>query len=559
MIPLPQKKWRILNQNPPDSIIDLLLSNRNLPPDHFKSFRLSERMYDPYLLPDMQKGVERILQAIRRGEKIVIFGDYDVDGITATVLLVCFFRQIRYPVQYIIPHREKDGYGLRPSGVDQAIALGAELIITVDNGISSGPAIDHARKLNLDVVITDHHLQDGKLPAAVAVINPNRLDSQYPFKTICGVTVAFKLAYALSRELMQEADYQQFLLDQLDLVTIGTIADVMPVRDENYALIKFGLRVITRSKKPGIIALKKVAGIGAKEVTPVAIGFSMAPRLNAAGRLDSAMQAVELLLAGNDEEATRLAGELDTLNRERQKLQGIYIDDVLDKLPKNSEAMDKALIVENDFWQPGIIGLISGRLKEQFSRPVIAFTKDEQGNYVGSARSTDVFHVTNALSLFQEHFLSFGGHHKAAGLTVKGSEFESFRQKFIAYANEQIMDEDLIAVLDIDSALNTWQVSADNAKFIREIGPYGESNPEPVFLLKDLLIKQIIQLTEGKHLRLILEKDNQNFEAVWWNSNSFKDIIRFNQRINLVFRMDINSWKGSEKLQLVVDDMEIIS
>jgi len=556
---LPQKKWRILNQNPPDSIIDLLLANRNLPPDHFKPFKLSERMYDPYLLPDMQKGVERIMLAMKRREKIVIFGDYDVDGITATALMVYFFRKIRYPVNYIIPHREKDGYGLRPSGVDQAIALGADLIITVDNGISSGPAIDHAKRCNLDVVITDHHLQEGELPAAVAIINPNRLDSHYPFKMICGVTVAFKLVYALGRQLLPEADYQQFLLDQLDLVTIGTIADVMPVRDENYALIKFGLKVVSRSKKPGIIALKKAAGIAGKEVTPVAIGFFMAPRLNAAGRLESATQAVELLLAENDSVAAEIAGDLDSLNRERQKLQGIYLTEISDELPDKPEKMDKALIVKNDYWQSGIIGLISGRLKEQYSRPVIAFTRDEQGNYVGSARSIGNFHITNALSLFQEHFLTFGGHHKAAGLTVRQDSFELFSKKFIEYANNQISDEDLVPLLEIDSELNTWQVTMENARFIREIGPYGESNPEPVFLLRDCLIREIIPLSEGKHLRLKLEKDSQSFEVVWWNSNSYKDSIRFNQRIDFAFRMDINSWKGSEKLQLVLDDLSMIS
>ncbi|MEJ2543500.1 MAG: DHH family phosphoesterase, partial [Calditrichaceae bacterium] len=244
---LPGKIWEILNQDANRSIIDVILENRNLPASHLDPFKLTDRMHSPYLLPDIKKGVARILEAVHREEKIVIFGDYDVDGITSTALMVYFFRKINYPVHYILPHREKDGYGLRKSSIDEIVRLKTNLIITVDNGISSNDAIEYAQSLGIDTVVTDHHLQEGELPHAIAVINPNRNDSLYPFKTICGAVVAFKVIYALCEELMDENDMKQFLLNLLDLVAIGTIADVMPLRDENYALVKFGLKALSNT------------------------------------------------------------------------------------------------------------------------------------------------------------------------------------------------------------------------------------------------------------------------------------------------------------------------
>jgi len=282
---LPEKKWKILNHDTNRSIIDIILENRGLPPNHMDAFRLTERLHSPYLLPDMEKGVKRILSAIKNEEKIFVFGDYDVDGITSTSLMIYFFRQIGYPLQYRLPHREKDGYGLRAESAEAIAALGANLIITVDNGISANEAVERAAEHGVDVVITDHHLQEGDLPKAAAVINPNRTDSEYPFKSICGVTVAFKLIQALAEKLMPEADYKQFLLNHLDLVAIGTIADVMPMRDENYALAKFGLKVLSRTLKPGVIALKNISGVKQQTVTPISVGFFLGPRLNAAGRM----------------------------------------------------------------------------------------------------------------------------------------------------------------------------------------------------------------------------------------------------------------------------------
>ena len=322
---LPKNRWKILNADPTRSIVEVLLENRKLTTSHLESFKLSERMHDPYLLPDMEKGVKRVLQALDKGEKIVVFGDYDVDGITSTALMLYFFRKIDYPVDYLLPNRQKDGYGLRTSSVEQIAEMGTKLVITVDNGISSAEAIAHAASLGIDVVVTDHHLPEGEMPAAVAVINPNRVDSDYPFKSICGAVVAYKLIWALAQKLLPEADFKQFLLDQLDLITIGTIADVMPLRDENHALVKFGLKVLSRTKKPGLIELKKVAGLNGKNITPISVGYFLAPRLNASGRLEEADTSVKLLIEQDKDRASYLASYLNKLNQKRQNLQQDYL------------------------------------------------------------------------------------------------------------------------------------------------------------------------------------------------------------------------------------------
>lgn len=550
---LPKKRWKILNRDTNRSIIDVILTNRELPVDHMDPFKLSERLHSPYLLPDMDKGVQRVLQGIQLEEKIVVFGDYDVDGVTSTALMIYFFRKIGYPVEYLLPHRERDGYGLRISAVDQIAAMGARLIITVDNGITSNEAIDYAASLGIDVIVTDHHLQESTLPRACACINPNRTDSQYPFKTICGAVVVFKLIYALAEKLMSPDDVKQFLLNHLDLVAIGTIADVMPLRDENYALVKFGLKVLSNTRKPGLIELKKISGVKENVVTPIAVGYFLAPRLNASGRMEEADTSVKLLISQSIEEAGQLAKYLDTLNRKRQTLQNNYIEDALGLLPEKIDQVDKVIFVENDAWQAGLIGLISGQLKERFSRPAFAFTRDEQGNFVGSARSIDAFHITNALTRFHHYFINYGGHHKAAGLTVPAEKFPFFKKEFLAYANDVISVDDLQPELIIDSVLDIDQITLNIARMIQDVGPFGETNPEPLFSIENVQIRDIIVMKE-KHLKVFVQKGSQIFEGVWWNNAELKDEMKFGQMTHLVFRLTINNWQGTDRLQLNIED-----
>lgn len=556
MVPsLPQKIWKINNSDTSKSIIDIILENRDLPVNHLEPFKLSDRMHAPELLPDMEKGVQRILQAVSENEKIVIYGDYDVDGITSTALMLYFFKAINYPVQYLVPHRERDGYGLREPGVDKANAMAAKLIITVDNGISANSAIDYANSLGIDVVVTDHHLQEGDLPNACAVINPNRLDSQYPFKSICGVTVAFKLVYALGKKLLSEEQYKQFLLSHLDLVAVGTIADVMPLRDENYALVKFGLKVLAHTKKPGFIELKKVSGVKSNTITPITVGFFLAPRLNAAGRMDTAGLSIDLLIEESSSHARLLALELDGLNRERQLLQQSYIEKAQKSLIESGINGDKVIIVENEEWQAGLIGLVSGRLKEQYGRPAFAFTRDGDGNFVGSARSIDAFHVTEALTKFNHYFLTYGGHHKAAGLTVIPENYYIFKEEFTKYVNEKLQDEDLTPRMEIDSLIDIDQINENIAQKMQDIGPFGETNSEPILVLERGLVKEVREMSYGKHIKFYIEKGNRIFECLWWGGGEYKDSIKLDSHYDVAFKMNMNVFRGTPRLQLTIEDL----
>lgn len=554
---LPQKLWKIKNEDTSRSIIDVILENRNLPPGHMEPFRLSERMHAPELLPDMEKGVKRILEAINNNEKIVIFGDYDVDGVTSTALMLFFFKAINYPVQYIVPHREKDGYGLKPSGVDRVNAMAAKLVITVDNGISANEAIDYASSLGIDVVVTDHHLQEGDLPNACAVINPNRTDSEYPFKSICGVTVAFKVAWVLGQNLMSEDVYKKFLLSHLDLVAIGTIADVMPIRDENYALVKFGLKVLSNTKKPGLIELKKISGVRTNTITPITVGYFLAPRLNAAGRMNDASLSVDLLVEESLAHAKKLARDLDALNKERQLLQRDYLETATKNIKATFEEGQKVIIVENEEWQAGLIGLVSGRLKEEFCCPAIAFTRDADGNFVGSARSIEAFHVTEALTLFNKYFLNYGGHHKAAGLTIRAEQFPLFKEEFTRYVNEKLAGIDLTPELDVDSIVEIDQINERVAHHIQEIGPFGETNQEPFLLLKNGTVRDVRVMSGGRHIKFYIQKANIMFECLWWSGGVFKDDLRLGINCDIVFRMNINVFQGTPRLQLTIEDVQI--
>jgi len=555
---LPLKKWNVLNKDYSKSLLDLLLSHRQLTPEHLEEFKLSERLHDPYLLMDMKRGVERIKTAIANGEKIGIFGDYDVDGIIATVLMVKFFEKIGKPVSYILPSRQKDGYGLRIQGVQQALEQRVDLLITVDNGISSQEAVAYANKHNLNVIITDHHLPEGTLPDAQAIINPNRKDCPYPCKEICGAGVVFKLLQALAASYFSGDEYKSYMLSQLDLVAMATIADIAPIRDENYAFVKFGLKSLTNTLRPGIVELKRISGLVAKEITPAAVGYYLGPRLNAAGRLADPDLAVQLLLSKDKDEAARLATVLNNLNVKRQKKQDEYLEEAQQMIKSQYGEANKVFILESEEWDPGLIGIVSGKLKDQFSRPIIVFTRDKDGNYVGSARSIGNFHITEALTRFNELYLNYGGHQKAAGLTITKENYPVFKQKFIAYADDVLKDDLLIPELVIDSVLVLEQLNESLVDTIRGIGPFGEGNPEPVLLLENARIRDIFSPLQGRHLKFTIEKAGRRIECVWWGKAEYKDAIRFQMPVDVAFKPSINLWEGHRRLQLVVEDLRPI-
>jgi single-stranded-DNA-specific exonuclease len=554
---LPLKKWKILNSNPKLPVIDVILKNRNLSLDHLEKFKLSDRLHNPFLAIDMEKGVDRILTAIERNERITIFGDYDVDGIVSIVLMLKFFEKIEYPVNYFLPDRSKDGYGLKENSVERAYKDKTDLLITVDNGISSVEAVNLAKSYHMDVIIIDHHIQKGELPDAYAVIDPNRKDCPYPFKGLCGAGLVYKLFQAIGKNFFTEGEYKNFMLSQLDLVALATIADIVPVIDENYALLKFGLKSLNHTMRPGLVELKRVSGLLGKEITPVSVGYYLAPRINAAGRLEDAKKSVELLLSRSREQAESLAKELNSLNMKRQQLQDFYITQSLERISRDYLDKNRLIIVENEEWESGLVGLIAGKLKEKFFRPVIIFTLDEKGNYIGSARSIDTFNITEALDTFKDLLLTFGGHRKAAGLTIKADHYHQFKQSFTEFVNRRLNIDEMIPHLVIDSLITAEQLNYSTVQTIKEIGPFGEGNPEPVFLLKDVWMKEIFHLSGGKHLKFIVQADNQRYECVWWSKGDLKDQIKFDSKVDIVFTPTINLWKGYSKIQLSIEDLSI--
>jgi len=507
----------------------------------------------------MDIAVERIISAIKQKEKIVVFGDYDVDGIVSTVMMKKLFEKINYPVNHLFPNRHRDGYGLKPRGIQQARQIGANLIITVDNGISSHDAIDAATKNNIDVIITDHHLQEGSLPAALAVINPNRKDCDYPFKGICGAGVVYKLFQAIGPRIFDENGYREFMLANLDLVAMAIIADVAPVRDENYALLKFGLKSLTRTMRPGITELKRVSGLLGKNITPTAIGYYLGPRLNAAGRLKEADIAARLLLTENREDAAQIASELNQLNTRRQRMQESYLNEAIEMIESGDFIDDYIYFVDDKEWDLGIIGILSGKLKDRYNRPVMAFTCDTDGNFIGSARSINNFHITDALTCFSKLFVNYGGHAKAAGVTISGSNYEKFKEVFREYVNALLKNENLISELKIDCIIQASDLNKSLVDIIEKIGPYGEGNPYPVLALKDAKLVDLRLLSNGAHIKFFIQSGNRSYECVWWGKGNLKDQLHFGEYIDIAFRPEINFWNGSGKLQLVVEDVSPVT
>ncbi len=552
---LPLKKWNILNEDHTQPLVQVLIKNRGLAENHLEKFRLSERLHDPHLLKDMDVAVERILRAVNAGEKIAVFGDYDVDGVTSTAMMIKFFEKIQYPVSFYLPHREKDGYGLRPPSVQQALDDKTDLLITVDNGITSNDAVDLANENGMDVIITDHHVKEGELPGALAVVNPNRKDSKYPFRGICGAGVVYKLFHALGQKLFAEDDWKSFMITQLDLLTIATIADVVPLIDENYAIVKFGLQSLTRTKRPGLVELKRISGVLGKSISPMMVGYYLGPRLNAAGRLESAELALRLLLSRSLEEAAPLAKALDKLNQQRQKTQEKCLKKAEKDIDDNNQLENRVLIVFDENWEPGLIGLISGRLKERYYRPALAFTRDADGNYVGSGRSIESFNITEALTKFNKMFLNYGGHKKAAGVTVAAEYFTEFIREFTGFANTVISDNDLTPDLTIDSVIAADQLNKSTVELIEAMGPFGEGNPDPVLMLRGAWLKDVILMSNGLHLKLLFELSGNVFEAVWWRQGEQSRFVRLGADYDIAFKPGINTWNGREKLQLVIEDI----
>ncbi|MEJ5073568.1 single-stranded-DNA-specific exonuclease RecJ [Enterobacter ludwigii] len=521
-------------------------------------------------LSGVEKAVEMLYDAFREGLRIVVVGDFDADGATSTALSVLGLRQLGCSnVTYLVPNRFEDGYGLSPEVVDQAHARGAQMIMTVDNGISSHSGVDRAHALGIPVLVTDHHLPGDTLPAAEAIINPNLRDCDFPSKSLAGVGVAFYLMLALRTHLRDRGWFEAQgiavpnLAELLDLVALGTVADVVPLDANNRILTWQGLSRIRAGKcRPGIKALLEVSNRDAQKLAASDLGFALGPRLNAAGRLDDMSVGVALLLSDNIGEARQLANELDALNQTRKEIeQGMQAEalTLCEKLERSSEALPGGLAMYHPEWHQGVVGILASRIKERFHRPVIAFAPAGDGTLKGSGRSIQGLHMRDALerldTLYPGMMIKFGGHAMAAGLSLEEARFDEFQQRFGELVTEWLDPALLQGEVVSDGPLAAADMTMEIAQMLRDAGPWGQMFPEPLFDGRFRLLQQ--RLVGERHLKVMVEPVGGgplldgiafNVDTACWPDNGVREV-------ELAYKLDINEFRGNRSLQLIIDNI----
>ncbi|HPI67121.1 MAG TPA: single-stranded-DNA-specific exonuclease RecJ [bacterium] len=580
---MPQK-WLIKKPVPSDwqkkfpaygGIILQLLYDRGLDTEEkieeFFKPDFTQDLHDPFLFKDMKIAVERIKQAIAKQEKILIYGDYDADGVIATVVVEKSLKKLgaKYVAIYI-PHRDIEGYGLNNLVVQKIIADKIDLVITVDCGITNLEAIAELKKNKIDTIITDHHLAGEKLPEALAILDCSLQNEPYPFKKLAGVGVAYKLSQALFLSAENPEQYLAFEKWLLDLVAIGTIGDVSPILGENRTLVSYGLKVLNKTPRKGLQELIRVSSLSnGDELKDLPLGsilydldvrnisFQLVPRINAAGRIDHANLAYNLLTTEDELEAIALARDIQEKNLERQKIAEQMLMEVEESL-KTLDDKEKIIIIFNKNWLHGLLGLVAGKLKDKYNRPIILFTLNN-GIMAGSGRSIKEFNITEALGQCSEFLERFGGHSQACGLGIKGeANYQKFVEKIKKLASEKLKDVELIPTLEIDAEVNLkdldWQLIDDLKKF----EPFAEANPAPLFLVKNL---EIVDMTtvgkEGKHLRFQLKQNNLIRKAISFGTAlEWGSQIKVGDIIDAVLELGVNEWNGSRELQLKVIDFK---
>ena len=546
--------WNIVHDDQYEGLVDALLTSRGLTRDALKVG--PEVLHPPELLLDMSVAVDRLERAVRGNEKIVVYGDYDVDGVCSTAVIMDFLERVGAECGYLLPDRHKDGYGLKPPGVERAIDMGARLIVTVDNGISAFEALDLAADRGIDVIVVDHHQQLAELPRALAIVNPNRRDCEYPFKSLAGVGVTFKLVQALSGAFLEGDERRRYLNDLLDLVALGTVADVMPVLGENRLFIRHGLKIMQQTKRPGLRQLKDIAGYKEKQLKTTSLGFHLGPRINVAGRLEIPDLALELLRAANDGEAAQMADGLNKLNARRQALQREGVQEAEGLVGPEDLARDRIIVVLGE-WKLGIIGLLASKLAEKHSRPAVVCSEDAgKGIYVGSARSIPGYDISQGISTCAEHLLTYGGHPAAAGFSLEADSFEAFRLSLIEHANTHICDEDMQPSLDIDLMLKPADLALHTIEQLSELEPFGNGHEAPIFGLHDCRVVSVRKIgKDGLHFKAELEAGGRRCAALWWNQGAVAEVIQPGQRLCAAFVLEEDTYAGDGAVQMIVKDM----
>ena len=532
-----------------NEIVAKVLVNKNISKEELNIFINPTRkdFHNPFLMPDMEIAVNRIIKAITNKEKIMIYGDYDADGITSITVLKSFLEERGLDVFSYIPNRLDEGYGLNNDAIKKIYEENYKLIITVDCGISGIDEVEYANSLGIEVIITDHHEPADILPKALAVVDAKRKDSKYPFNQLAGVGVVFKLIQAISIKLnLDEKEYLKYL----DIVCIGTISDIVPLINENRVIAKLGLKLVSQTKNIGLKSLLNIAGF--KQIDSVAVSFGVAPRINACGRMGNEKLALDLFLTKDYELARKLATKLNEYNIKRQEIEKKIFNEVT-QIVENKEKENTCIVIGENGWHHGIIGIVASKVTDMYFKPTILICFDEDIGK-GSGRSIPGFDLHEALMKCGKNLEKFGGHSMAVGVTIKKEKFEEFKSELEKYASKCNIS-DIVPIINIDSELSLKEINSENVRELKIFEPFGEGNTVPLFLFKNLKINSIRSLSEGKHLKLTLKEDNFMIDAIGFNIGELAEKYCLDDKVDIVGSLDINSFNGNDSVQIVIKDI----
>ena len=556
-----KKKWQIYEEEQEkinkisiqyhiNKLLASILVNRNIEEDKIEAFLNPTRksFHDPFLMPDMKKAVDRILKAMQNKEKIIIYGDYDVDGITSITVLKSFLEDRGVHVDSYIPNRLEEGYGLNKPAIEKIAENKYQLMITVDCGISGIEEIEYANSLGIETIVTDHHEVGDSLPNAIAIVDAKRKDNEYPCRDLAGVGVVFKLIQAIGIKLgLEEKEYLKYL----DIVCIGTISDIVPLVDENRAIAKLGLLLVRQTKNLGLQSLLMSSGY--KNIDSTTISFGVAPRINACGRMGHADEALNLFLSKDIYEVNELTKKLNEYNKIRQETEKNIYEDAVNQIEQNKLNEKNAIIVSGENWHHGVIGIVSSKITDLYFKPSILLCNEGEFSK-GSGRSIPGFDLHQALMQCQDTIDRFGGHAMAIGITIKTDKFQEFAEKFENVAKEAKIDE-IIPIINIDAKIELNEINKEMVESLKLLEPYGEGNKMPIFAFRNLKIDSIRALSEGKHIKLTLKDNNNIINAIGFNLGKIAEDYRIGDKIDVVGTLEINSFNGVDSLQINIKDV----
>ena len=514
-------------------------------------------LHDPWMLKDLPQAVERIRRAVRCNERIMVLGDYDVDGVTATFLLVSAIKRLGAPVLYHIPNRLKEGYGLNATTVEEASRRGVSLIVTVDCGTSSVDEVALASARNIDVVVTDHHALQPRRPEVVAFVNPRRHDCPYPFKSLAGVGVVVKLVHALMG-VDGAADPDGFVREHLDVVALGTIADVVPLTGENRIFAKLGIEELRKSSRPGIAALRRSCGLLDKRLEASDISFVLAPRINAAGKLGNPESAVRLLMARDEQEAEAIAESLEEDNTLRKRMNGEALEEALDMLDRERADPRSAHVLSSPNWHPGVIGIVAARLVEKFGRPAALISIDGSTGR-GSSRAGGAFDLSEILENCKDLLITYGGHGYAAGFSIETAKIPEFKERFRAAVEARIKGLDVEPTLAVDSLMSLKDCTASFIELLEGASPFGLGNPEPVMVVENThLVTPPVPFGKN-HVRMVVAQGDHSTECVGFNMGGLREeLTNRGGKLSIACSPSLNTWRGTSRLQLKLKDVKFL-